>query len=83
MVEFRKLKLILMHLTGGQPARNLEILSIRHSSSGEGEGKNIFVEDGAVVFMTRYHKKYILNKNIKIIYRYVSREVEELIVYYL
>ena len=58
VVLFKGLILILVHMTGRQPARGPEILSIRHSSSGEGEGRNVFIEDSTVVTVTRYHKGY-------------------------
>ena len=83
MIEFRKLELILIYLTGGQSARSLEILSIRHGSSEEKEGKNVFIEDGTIVFVTRYHKRYMLSENVKIIYRYLPRKIRELVMYYL
>jgi hypothetical protein len=50
--EFRMQLLILMHITGGQPARALEILSVRHENTAKGNHRNLFVEDGLVVFIT-------------------------------
>jgi hypothetical protein len=43
----------------------------------------LFVEDGLVVFVTQYHKGYAMSSNIKIIHRYLLREVSELVVRYL
>lgn len=49
-----------MHITGGQPARGPEILSIRHSNTAEVGHQHTFIEDGMVVFVTRYYKGYAL-----------------------
>ena len=43
----------------------------------------MFIEDGMVVFATRYHKGYNISGDIKIIHRYLPREVGELVVWYL
>jgi RecQ family ATP-dependent DNA helicase len=81
--EFRMQLLILMHMTGGQPARAPEILSIRHENTPRGGHRNLFLEDGLVVYITQYHKGYSMSGDIKIIHRYLPREVGELLVYYL
>ncbi|GME31336.1 conserved hypothetical protein [Neofusicoccum parvum] len=83
VAEFREKLLLLMHITGGQPARGPEILSIRHSNTAKGGHRNIFVEDGLVVFVTRYHKGYAMSGDVKVIHRYLPREVGELVVWYL
>ncbi|KAI1663156.1 ATP-dependent DNA helicase Q5 [Pyrenophora tritici-repentis] len=66
VVEFREKLAVLMHMTGGQPARGPELLS-----------------DGMVVFVTRYHKGYKVSGDVKIIHRYLPREVGELVVWYM
>jgi superfamily II DNA helicase RecQ len=83
IVEFREKLAVLMHIAGGQPARGPEILSIRHSNTIKGGHRNIFIEDGMVVFVTRYHKGYNVSGDVKIIHRYLPREVGELVVWYL
>ncbi|KAL8685459.1 MAG: hypothetical protein Q9218_007746, partial [Villophora microphyllina] len=83
IVEWRELFLILVHITGGQPARGPEIMSIRHRSSGLGEGRNVFIENGLVTTVTRYHKGYSLSGNVKVINRYLPRAVGEQLVWYL
>jgi hypothetical protein len=75
VARFRENLLVLMHITGGQPARGPEILSIRHSNTVKGEHRNIFIEDQLVVFVTRYHKGYNISGDVKIIHRYLPREV--------
>ncbi|KAI2479924.1 telomere-linked helicase 1 [Pyrenophora tritici-repentis] len=83
VVEFREKLAVLMHMTGGQPARGPELLSVRHSNTVQGGHRNIFIEDGMVVFVTRYHKGYKVSGDVKIIHRYLPREVGELVVWYM
>ncbi len=83
VVEYREKLLVLIHVTGGQPARAPELLSVRHSNTIKGEHRNVFVEDGLMVFVTRYHKGYAVSGDVKVIHRYLPREVGELVVYYL
>ena len=67
IVEFREKLAVLMHIAGGQPGRGPEILSVRHSNTVKGGHRNIFIEDGMVVFVTRYHKGYNVSGDVKII----------------
>jgi hypothetical protein len=83
VVEFRKKLAVLMHISGGQPARGPELLSVRHSKTVQGGHRNVFIEDGIVVFVTRYHKGYNVSGDVKIIHRYLPREVGELVVWYM
>ena len=52
---FLELLLLLVHTTAGQPSRGTEITGFRHQN-GFLQDRNIFVIDGQVVFITRYHK---------------------------
>jgi superfamily II DNA or RNA helicase len=83
VVAFREKLLALVHMTARQPARATEILSVRHSNTVKGGHRNIFIEDGMVVFVTRYHKGYVVSGDVKIIHRYLPCEVGELLVWYL
>ena len=83
VVNFREKLLVLMHFTGGQPARAPEILSIRHWNTTRGEHRNIFIEHGLVVSVTRGHKGYSMKGDVKVIHRYLPQEVGELVVLYL
>jgi hypothetical protein len=74
VVEFREKLAVLMHFSGGQPARGPEILSVQHSNTMQGGHRNIFIEDGMVVFVTRYHKGYNVSGDVKIIHRYLYRQ---------
>lgn len=40
----------------------------------------MFIEDGIVVFVTQYHKGEQYKADVKIIHRYLLREVGELVV---
>ena len=81
--RFQELLLILMHISGGQAARAPKLLGIRWKNTEQGSVRNIFIEDGLVAFVTTYHKGYRSSNNIKIIHRYLPREIRELLVYYL
>ena len=83
VVAFREKLAVLVHIVEGQPARWPELGSVRHSNTVKGGHRNIFIEDGMVVFVTRYHKGYNVSGDIKIIHRYLPREVGELLVYYM
>ena len=81
--RFQELLLITMHICGGQPARAPELLGMRWQNTVYGGVRNIFIEDGLVAFVATYHKGYRSSGNIKIVHRYLPREVGELLVYYL
>ena len=83
VARFRGLLLVLMHISGGQPARGPEILSCRHRNTAAGSHRNVFIEDGQVVFVTKYHKGEQMSRDVKIIHRYLPYEVGELVVWYL
>jgi hypothetical protein len=80
IVEFREKLAVLIHIAGGQPAREPEILSVRHSNTIKGGHHNIFIENSIVVFVTRYHKRYNVSSDVKIIYQYLPRKISKLVV---
>lgn len=81
--QFRAKLFLLMHMVSGQPARAPEILSIRSRNTANGGIRNLFVHDGMVCFVTTYHKNYRSSGEVKVIHRYLPREVGELLVWYL
>jgi RecQ family ATP-dependent DNA helicase len=83
VVAFREKLAVLIHMAYGQPARWPELGSVRHSNTVKGGHRNMFIEDGMVVIATRYHKGYHVSGDVKIIHRYLPREVGELVVYYM
>lgn len=62
----------------GMPARSWELMGIRHTNTENGGVRNIFIDRGMVCFMTSYHKGYRRTGEVKVIHRYVPREVGEL-----
>jgi hypothetical protein len=75
--------LLLVHVTSGQPARGTELLTLRHTNTSSGHHRSIFIENGLVGTVTSYHKGYNITNTLKIIHRYLPKEVSELLVYYL
>jgi len=73
---------VLMHMTGGQPARTPEILGLRMWNTENGGVRNIFIDNGVVCFVTMYHKGFTRTNTPKIIHRYILREVGTLFVWY-
>ncbi|KAF7174530.1 hypothetical protein CNMCM5623_007704 [Aspergillus felis] len=80
---FLECLLLLVHMTGGQPARAIELLSLCYSNTLHGRHRNIFIEHGLVGTVTTYYKGYSINNTTKIIHRYLPKAVSELVVYYL
>ena len=81
--RFQELLLCLLHTVSGQPARATEILGVRWKNTEQGGVRNIFIEDGLVSLVISYHKGYMNSGNLKIIHRYLPKEIGELLVYYL
>jgi len=63
--------LVLVHVTGGQPARAPELLSLRYTNSTKTGTRNIFLKNGLLFFITFYYKGYSISGSTKIIYRYL------------
>lgn len=82
VVRFRERLSVLIHLCAGQPGRAPELLSVRHRNT-ENSSRNIFIEDQLVVLAVRYHKGFHVSNDIKIIHRYLPREIGSLVVRYL
>jgi RecQ family ATP-dependent DNA helicase len=66
-----------------QPPRVPELFGMRWKNTAYGGVRNIVIEEGLVGYVAQYHKGYRSSGNIKIIHRYLPREVGELEVYYL
>ncbi|KAK4242949.1 hypothetical protein C7999DRAFT_36735, partial [Corynascus novoguineensis] len=82
MAAFRAQLLVLMHMSGGQPARGTELVTVQYKNGTEGDIRGLFIEDGMVVFVTMYSKTMGMSAKAKVIHRYLPREVGELVVYY-
>ena len=82
--RFKERLFVLVHMTGGAPARGTEIVSIQYKNGVNGRGtRGVYIDGGLVSFVTSYHKGYSASKKVKIIHRYVPREVSEMVIYYL
>lgn len=73
----------LVHITGGAPPQATELVTVQYRNSSNGDSRGIFIEDGLVVFVTKYHKNVGQTGKGKVIHQYVPREVGALVVYYL
>jgi superfamily II DNA or RNA helicase len=81
--EFRKLLLVITHLLSGQPARTTEILSMRHANTPYGGVRNVFLQGKMLCLVAFYHKGYSLHGQVKVVHRYLPKEVGVLFVRYL
>ncbi|KAJ5422794.1 hypothetical protein N7491_011239 [Penicillium cf. griseofulvum] len=73
VVRFREKLSVAVHITGGQPSRAPELLSVRHRNT-ETAHRNIFIEDRLVVIATSYHKGFYTRNDTKLIYRYLPQQ---------
>jgi hypothetical protein len=77
--KFKEQLFVLVHLTAGAPARGTESVTVAYENRVDDRGyRGVFVDNGLVSFVTSYNKT-----GVKVIHRYVPREVSELVVYYL
>ncbi|KAI9881994.1 MAG: hypothetical protein M1823_006286, partial [Watsoniomyces obsoletus] len=83
MRQFREHLLVAVHMTGGQPARGTELVTVTYKNMPNGQSRGVFVEDGLMVYVTMYHKGIGHAGTAKVIHRYLPEEVGELLFYYL
>ena len=83
VLQFLEQILLLMHITRNQPTRASEILQIRHHNIMQGEYRNLFIENEFISIVIIYHKNYSMKGMIKIIHRFLTCEMNELMMYYL
>ena len=81
--QFREHLLVLVHMTGGLPARGTELITVQYANGVNGGGRGIFIEDGLVACVTAYHKNIGASGKSKTIHRYLPREVGEMVVSYI
>jgi hypothetical protein len=74
--------LILVHVTGGQPARGTEITILRYLNAQQNM-RNVYIQDGRVVLVTRYHKAQVSTGQLRVIPRFLPTGVGQLLVTYL
>jgi hypothetical protein len=82
--KFKEELIVLCHLTASAPARGPELLSVMHTNGQDSRAqRGVFLDDGIVELVITYHKGFSLSQKVKIIHRYLPREVGELVVFYL
>ncbi|KAK6495599.1 hypothetical protein TWF481_002647 [Arthrobotrys musiformis] len=73
---------VLVHFTGGAPARGTEISCTRYRDSVSVD-RNLFTLNGKVVLISQYHKGMIITDRLKIIPRVLPKAVGDLVALYL
>ena len=82
--KFKERLIVLVHMSAGAPARSTELISIQCENGKYARSqRGVFVDNGLVVFVTAYHKGFSASQSMKIVHRFVPREVGEIIVFYL
>jgi hypothetical protein len=79
---FLELLCLAVHIAGGQPARGPELLSVRWRN-GVLQDRNLYVIDGQVALVTRYHKTQSQWDKLKVIVRFLPKAIGQLIGAYL
>ncbi|KAK6428171.1 hypothetical protein LTR95_015687, partial [Oleoguttula sp. CCFEE 5521] len=82
--RFKEESMVLVHVSAGAPARASELISIQHQNRPQaGSQRRIFIDNGMAAFITGYHKGYKMGHRVRIVHRYVPREVREVVANYL
>jgi len=74
--------LVACHILGGQPPRGSELLRLRITQTAESD-RNLFLLNGQVVMVLRYHKGQAKSGMEKIIPRFLPAQVGKLVLCYL
>jgi hypothetical protein len=80
--RFLETLLCCVHMTSGQPGRGSEITTIRHRN-GLLQDRNIFIVDGAVMTVVRYHKSQSQWDKPKIVPRFLPPRLGQVMAVYL
>jgi hypothetical protein len=80
--RFLALLLGCVHMESGQPARGSEIVTMRHRN-GLLQDRNVFVVDGAVMTVVRYHKSQSQWDKPKVVPRFLPPRLGQVMVLYL
>ncbi|RYP28637.1 hypothetical protein DL767_007119 [Monosporascus sp. MG133] len=76
------LLLVCMHMTSGQPGRGSEVTTMRHRN-GVLQDRNIFVTDGQIMTVLRYHKSQSQWDKPKIVPRFLPPRAGQMMAVYL
>jgi hypothetical protein len=80
--RFLELLLVCVHMTSGQPGRGSEVTTMRHRN-GVLQDRNIFVTDGQIMTVVRYHKSQSQWDKPKIVPRFLPPQVGQIMAVYL
>jgi hypothetical protein len=74
--------MVLLHVASGQPVRKPEFLGLRWYNK-QADKRNVFIHDGYLLFILRYHKSLNLTNKSRFPVRFALPEVAELLIQYL
>jgi hypothetical protein len=80
--RFLTLLMVCVHMTSGQPGRGSEVTTMRHRN-GLLQDRNIFVVDGQVMTVVRYHKSQSQWDKPKVVPRFLPPRLGQVMVLYL
>ena len=80
--RFLMLLMVCVHMTSGQPGRGSEITTMRHRN-GLLQDRNLFVMDGQVMTVVRYHKSQSQWDKPKVVPRFLPPRLGQVMVLYL
>ncbi|KAF1956343.1 hypothetical protein CC80DRAFT_363540, partial [Byssothecium circinans] len=80
--RFLTLLMVCVHMTSGQPGRGSEVTTMRHQN-GLLQDRNIFVMDGQVMTVVRYHKSQSQWDKPKVVPRFLPPRLGQVMVMYL
>jgi superfamily II DNA helicase RecQ len=80
--RFLELLLVCVHMTSGQPGRGSEVTTMRHRN-GVLQDRNMFVIDGLVMTVVRYHKSQSQWDKPKVVPRFLPGRLGQVLVVYL
>jgi chromosome segregation and condensation protein ScpB len=83
MERFLELLLFLVHIAYRQPARGPKLLTIRHRNTANRGIQNLIINRGLLIIVMGYHKGFSQSERLKVIQRFLPREIGILFVYYL
>jgi superfamily II DNA helicase RecQ len=81
--EFLDILFLLVHLTSGQPGRLTEVLSVQVANTLNNGPRNLFLFNDLMAVVPRYHKGYNYDKSLKVVYRFLPRQIGNLLAWYL
>ena len=78
-LRFLEMMMVLVHITGGLPARGTELASIKYSNALNGQ-RDVYISKGLVYILTQYNKSEAVTERPKLIARFLPYRVSRLII---